>query len=121
MFGGSIGCSKSPFKTSTGAAGEASITPIALAMTIDFDNFISSPRLIIPMAFDHRTTRLPARCPSHNPFVRAIGHVFFEFLFGFRVYSALRLEHFAAKHATKIAKNLSTFIAVEEAINGFDM
>jgi hypothetical protein len=55
--GGSIGSSKSPFKTSAAPADEASITPIALAMTIDFDNFINSLLLIIPLVFDDRTTR----------------------------------------------------------------
>jgi hypothetical protein len=53
----SIGTAKSPFKTSAGAADEASMTPIVLAMTIDFDNFISSPLLIIPLVFDDHTTR----------------------------------------------------------------
>jgi hypothetical protein len=53
----SIGTAKSPFKTSAAAADEASISPIALAMTIDFDNFISLLLLIIPLVFDDHTTR----------------------------------------------------------------
>jgi hypothetical protein len=45
--GGWIGASKSPFKTSAGAADEAKTTPMALAMTIDFDNFINCPCLLL--------------------------------------------------------------------------
>jgi hypothetical protein len=49
--GPSIGAAKSPFKTSTGAADEVSMTPIMLAMTIDFDNFINSPLIILAFVF----------------------------------------------------------------------
>jgi hypothetical protein len=51
VFGGWIGSSKSPFKTSTGAADEVSMTPIMLAMTIDFENFISSRLIIIWLSY----------------------------------------------------------------------
>jgi hypothetical protein len=94
------------------------MAPIAQAISIDFDNLISSPRPIIAAAFDRRTTQRPACRPSRNPFVHAMSRVLFKLLFGARVYSALRLEHFAAKHATRIAENLSTFIAVAKAMNG---
>jgi hypothetical protein len=55
--GPSIGAAKSPFKTSAAPADEASMTPIVLAITIDFDNFISLLLLIIPLFFDDHTTR----------------------------------------------------------------
>jgi hypothetical protein len=76
--GPSIGAAKSPFKTSAGAVDEVSMTPIILAMTIDFDNFINSFLLIIPLVSDDHTTQLLTRCPIHNPFLHAIGHVFFN-------------------------------------------